>query len=334
MTRPISAVRLFSLRIRLWDLLTACGAIQSTATVLALFGGLWWFLDLFAHFRVQYLFGLSAVALILLFRHRRRAPTVFGLFAIVNLCTIAPLYFGKAPQPTEASRSYRGLLMNVNTESGLPAKVAQVIRRFDADLVALEEVNDQWLSALSASLRAYPYSKVMTRENNFGIALFSKYPFVQSEIRQVGEADIPSVIAELQMPEGRLTVIATHPLPPGSAENARLRNEQLARLPGIVKQARSPVLLLGDLNATPWCSHFRRLLSQSGLQDSAQGRGVQSTWPTFLPILLIPIDHCLHTADIHVTKRVIGPKVGSDHYPLVVDFVLLMPRLPGGVNGR
>ena len=65
----------------------------------------------------------------------------------------------------------------------------------------------------------------MPRQDNFGIALYSKYPFVRSEIRQVGEADIPSVIAELELPEGRLTVIGTHALPPGGADNSRLRND-------------------------------------------------------------------------------------------------------------
>jgi endonuclease/exonuclease/phosphatase (EEP) superfamily protein YafD len=212
--------------------------------------------------------------------------------------------------------------MNVNTESGVPGKVAQAIRQLDPDVVAMEEVNDQWLSALAPALRSYPYSKAMPREDNFGIALYSKYPMVHGEIRQLGEADIPSAIAELELPDGRLTVIATHPLPPAGSENSRLRNDQLARLAETVTRLRSPVLLLGDLNATPWCSHFKRLLSQSGLRDSSQGRGILGTWPTHLPILLIPIDHCLHTAGVHVTRRTTGPKVGSDHYPLVIDFVL------------
>jgi endonuclease/exonuclease/phosphatase (EEP) superfamily protein YafD len=292
---------------------------------LAFLGGLWWFLDLFSHFHVQFFLGLSAVALVLLFRRRYKAPAFFALFAVVNGCTIAPLYLGKEPQPKEVSRPYRALLMNVNTESGNPHKVAQAVQRLGADVVVLEEVNEQWLSALAVPLRGYPYSKAMPREDNFGIALFSKYPLIQGEIRQVGEADIPSAVAELELPDGRLTVIATHPLPPASRENSRLRNDQLERLPGIVKQAISPVLLLGDLNATPWCSHFKRLLNRAGLRDSAQGRGVLGTWPTYLPILLIPIDHCLHSAGLHVTRRATGPKVDSDHYPLVIDFVLASP---------
>jgi endonuclease/exonuclease/phosphatase (EEP) superfamily protein YafD len=310
---------------RPWGLVTACGAILSMATVLGFCGSCWWFLDLFSHFRVQFFLGLSAVALVLVFLQRSIVPAFFAVLAAINFCTIAPIYFDKEPQPTGSSRSYRSLLMNVNTESGKPHQVAQAILQIDPDVVILEEVNDAWLCALAVALRGYAYSMAMPREDNFGIALYSKYPLVQSEIRQVSEANIPSAIAELQLPDGRLTLIATHLLPPVSAENSRLRNDQLTRLPEIVKQANSPVLLLGDLNATPWCAHFKRLLNQAGLRDSSQGRGVLGTWPTRIPLLLIPIDHCLYTAGVHIMRKARGPKVGSDHYPLVVDFVLTAP---------
>jgi hypothetical protein len=49
----------------------------------------------------------------------------------------------------------------------------------------------------------------------------------------------------------------------GGDENTRLRDEQLRDLPEMVRKAESPVLLLGDLNATPWFSAFRRLLRES-----------------------------------------------------------------------
>jgi endonuclease/exonuclease/phosphatase (EEP) superfamily protein YafD len=329
MTQTGNTAKFFRVRICLWGLGTACGAIASTATVLGCLGRFWWFWDLFSHFRVQYLLGLSAVALLLLLSRWYKTAACFGLFAVVNFCMIVPLYFGAEPQPAAASRSYRGLLVNVNTAAGDPAKVARAIEQLAPDIVALEEVNDWWMAALAAPLRAYPYSRAMPRGDNFGIALYSKHPLVRGEIRRVGEADVPSVVAEVELPDGRLTLITTHPLPPSGAEYSRLRNDQLARLPETVKQAQPPVLLLGDLNATPWCSHFKRLLRRAGLRDSSQGRGVLSTWPTFSPMLRIPIDHCLHTAGIHVTSKAIGPDVGSDHYPLVVDFVLTSPNSKG-----
>jgi len=39
-----------------------------------------------------------------------------------------------------------------------------------------------------------------------------------------------------------------------------------------------------------------------------------------VPLLGIPIDHCLVSPEIIVTKRSVGPSVGSDHYPVIIDF--------------
>jgi endonuclease/exonuclease/phosphatase (EEP) superfamily protein YafD len=116
--------------------------------------------------------------------------------------------------------------------------------------------------------------------------------------------------------------MATHPLPPAGRDYSRWRNNQLAQLPGWVHRATSPLLLLGDLNVSPWSSHFRRLLRESGLRDSSQGRGVLPTWPTFSPLLRIPIDHCLYSQGIAIVDRRTGPHVGSDHFPVIVDFVI------------
>ena len=37
---------------------------------------------------------------------------------------------------------------------------------------------------------------------------------------------------------------------------------------------------------------------------------------------MIPIDHCLHSPGIQIVRKEIGPAVGSDHYPVVVEFAL------------
>jgi len=322
---PEKAARFFSFRVHPWDLLVACGAIFSTATILGFFGRFWWFFDLFSHFRVQLLSGLVAMTLCVLARRNYITSALFAAFGLVNLCTIAPLYLGKLHEPTAVSRPYRSLLLNVNSETGDPTKVAQLIKQAQPDILALEEINDRWLSALTGTLREFPYSNVVPRDDNFGIGLFCKRPFTTCETRQIGEADVLSIVAVTELDGARLTIIATHPLPPDGAENSRLRNDQLAELAAIVKQSTSPVLLLGDLNATPWCASFKQLLSASGLRDASQGQGVLPTWPTFLPIFWIPIDHCLHSADIHVRRVSCGPKVGSDHFPLLVDFVLASP---------
>jgi endonuclease/exonuclease/phosphatase (EEP) superfamily protein YafD len=292
------------------------------ATVLGFLGRLWWAFDLFAHFRVQYCLALGLIAAIFLARRRYGWSGLFGLFAAGNLWVVAPIY-RTLPQGHGPPRTlHRALWVNVNTERGDPKRVAALIRHASPDVVVLGEVNQRWLTVLAPSLAAYPFSASKPRQDHFGIALYSRFPLTRSEIRYVGSAELPSVVVEVEAPGGRFTIVGTHPLPPVGPEQTRLRDEQLELLPAVVEVARSPVLLMGDLNATPWCYPFQRLLRESGLQDSSQGRGLQPTWPTFLPLLWIPIDHCLFGPGVRVTGKRVGPRVGSDHYPLLVEFGL------------
>jgi endonuclease/exonuclease/phosphatase (EEP) superfamily protein YafD len=307
---------------RLWDLVSAAGVVVSAATVLGFFGRFGWYADLFSHFRVQYLLALTAITIILLVGRRHMQALAFGIVGLVNLATVLSLYFG-GRQPDQGNATVlRVILVNVNTELGDPARVAHVVEQYDPDLIVLEEVNLRWLADLANVLDQYPYSTARPRDDNFGITLYSKLPFRRSEIVYVGDAEVPSVVCEIDAGDASFTVIGTHPLPPARPEGYRYRNRQLAALPAVIEDAKCPVLLLGDLNVTPWNYHFRRLVRDSGLMDSSRGHGVQPTWPTYTRLLRIPIDHCLHSPQIQIVKREIGPDVGSDHFPLIVDFVL------------
>ena len=69
------------------------------------------------------------------------------------------------------------------------------------------------------------------------------------------------------------------------------RNEQLLKLAEFARQTPHPLLLLGDLNLTPWSPYFERLLAGSGLRDSRDGRGLFPTWPVGWPPLWIPVSY-------------------------------------------
>ena len=318
---------------RLWGLVTAAGLVAGAASVLGFFGSLNWTLDLCTHFRVQYFLGLSATSLLLLIPRYFKTAALFGLLAAVNLAVIVPLYLGRPPAPVLTGKPLRALLANVDTFQ-IDAIVAHIDKHDTIegapDLKAecaryaalLEEVSPAWLADLAPALRAYGYSKQAPREDNFGIALFSRFPISHSEVAYIGDAHVPSIVADIETRQGPCTVLATHPLPPGGRVLSRCRNRQLAELPRWVQRAAAPVILLGDLNVSPWSPHFRRLLRESGLRDSAQGRGVCPTWPTFDLLMLIPIDHCLYAPGIAIVNRQTGPNVGSDHFPVIVDFVI------------
>ena len=313
---------LLSVRMGYISILALCGTIAAVASLCGFLGSLHWFLDLFSHFRMQYCVGLGIVSLLLLIAKQWVLSGIFGCFALVNLTVILPFYFGKPAITLSSEKPVRLMLANVNNSFGNPEKVCAAILANNPDIIVLEEVDVHWLSRLKSSLTNYPYSEIEPREDNFGIGLYSRFPLTNAQIAYIGDAEVPSVISEILTPQGKCTVLATHPPPPGGSVLSRLRNGQLAELPVWSLRATSPVLLVGDLNVTPWSPHFKRLIKTSGLQDSLRGRGIQTSWPTsFLP-LRIPLDHCLHSDSIKIVQRTIGPDIGSDHFPLIVDFVI------------
>lgn len=320
----------FRRSIRLRGLIIVAGVIASTATILGFFGSLGWFLDLFSHFRVQYFLGLTALALLLLPMRQHKTAACFGVFAILNFLTILPLYFDGVDYTVGAEPRLRAMLLNVNTRFGNVESVSNAITQYDPDILVLEEISNRWVEELRSTMDAYPHSKVQPREDNFGIGLYSRLPFTRADIVYIGDAKVPSIVAEIQTGSANFTVIATHPLPPGGGSYSRWRNEQLDKIPDYVGKTDLPVLLLGDLNVTPWNHHFKQLLRRTGLKDSSQGRGVQPTWPTQNLLLRIPIDHCLHSSEIKVVEKEIGPHVGSDHYPVIVDFIIQSEKRKDG----
>lgn len=309
-----------SLRVSPIGMVAAAGLVVCLSTALGFLGRFSWFMDLFSHFRVQYLASLSLLGLISLLMNQRKTAMIFMTFACLNLATILPFYFGNPSQATDARPVMRAMLLNVNTQLGDPKRVKKVIQEVDPDLLLLEEISAKWVEDLKWLEAKYSFAIVRPREDNFGIGLFSKFPLGENKIVRIG-GEVPSILATVDTPGGRLKVVGTHPLPPAGSLYSHRRNEHLARLPDYIDSSQA-LILLGDLNVTPWNYHFNKLLKRTGLIDSSRGRGVQVTWPNFFIPLQIPLDHCLHSSKIQVINKQVGADVGSDHYPVIVDFAI------------
>lgn len=295
------------------------------ASVAGSAGRFWWVLDLASHFRVQYVVVLLVLCLVLVAIRLRRLAVVPGTFALLNLALVLPLYWGSWRSHGPPAGTARAMMMNVHTGNTDYSAVLDAIKHYDPDVLFLEEVDQRWMDALHPLDGEYPYVISRPRNDNFGVAFYSRHPFITSEILEIGRAGAPSVLVKLELQGRDVYILGTHPLPPVNAAYANFRDTQLAEIPGVVKALDAPVLLLGDLNATPWSYAFRRLLRDSALLDGSREVGYQATWPVGLFPLLIPIDHCLHSPGIRIVRKEIGPAVGSDHYPVVVDFALPAP---------
>jgi len=311
----------FDLRVRPLGLVSAAAALGGAATLAGFLARLWWVFDLAVHFRVQY-FALEALcACILLLARRRTSAAVAGSFAALNLAVFFPLYLPQPRMPSGDS-TIKAALVNVRSQNSRYGKVLEFVRSEGPDLLVLLEVNHPWLNALQDLKAAYPYTIEVPRTDDFGIALYSRLPFSKSTTHTLGAGGIPAVVAVLAVDGREITVIGAHAVPPFGCAAWRSRNDQLAELARMAGDARGERMLLGDLNVSPWSPYFRQLLKEASLRDSRTGYGLQPTWPTSFPPLLIPLDHCLTSPGISVLHRRVGPAVGSDHYPVVVEFTL------------
>jgi endonuclease/exonuclease/phosphatase (EEP) superfamily protein YafD len=302
----------------------ACGVVAATLTGAEAFSRYSWLCELASHFRVQYFVALIIAAAVAILIRKRRTGFVFVVFALINLSAFLPLYFGREPLPT-GGKPFRVVMMNVLSSNRRADLVTDFIRQADPDVIVMGEVTGRWMSQTQSLAQTYPYVEACPREDNFGIALFSKRPFIRSGIAQVGDAGVPSVYAELEVDGRPVFFMGTHPISPASPGNSRYRDTQLGEIPAFLKKATSsPIVLLGDLNVTPWYRAFRTLVRESGLKDTAKGRGVQCSWPAFPHMfhMRIPLDHCLVSPEIGVVDRRLGPGIGSDHFPLIVDLAV------------
>jgi endonuclease/exonuclease/phosphatase (EEP) superfamily protein YafD len=275
----------------------AAGGV-AVVTIFGFLGRLYWMLNLFSHFRVQ-LFQICLVLVgIALWRRKNKQAAVLAAVACLNYAVVLPFYFGK---PSSASGpTVRAMLMNINASNGNTEQVLTVIRTAAPDILLLEEVTPKWAHELRVLNTDYPYRVDAHQEGCFGIMLLSKVPLSHTNVVFIGDAGVPSILATAHLPQGEVSVIGTHPPPPVSANFSKHRNNQMAALPQFVREQKNPVLLIGDLNMSPWSPYFTRLLEDSGLKNSMQGFGFQPSWPADNHFLRIPIDHILYRFQLDI----------------------------------
>ncbi len=246
-------------------------------------------------------------------------------FAIINFSLIDAYQIAAPAKATITSRqekTLRAVLVNVNHNNQAYGVVNEFIRSTDADLILLLEVNDAWLENVEPLIENYPYNK-FGAGNHGGIALLSRIPFEHATISIIGGVGLPSVIARFSIHGERLTLIGTHPYSPVSRRRAESRDQQLTEVAKFISHQADPILLLGDLNTSPWSPIFKDFLRSTGLRDSREGFGLQASWPTWFPPAWIPIDNVLVSSNVTVYDRKIERDIGSDHYPVVVDFSVM-----------
>lgn len=312
---------------RLVNLVYAGLFVVVVSTVLGFFGAFHFLLDLFAHFRLVYVALLIAGIVLSVAQKRRKIAITLGVGFVLNMIVIGPMFLGRnVPQLADKTpQKLRVMSINVLRKNEQKQQVIDAILDADPDIVFGIEVDSPWAKAIDGALKErWPHSIVDDRSDNYGVLLYSKMPINKWEIFESPVAYVPTIRAEVQLQDSEIVVYGIHTFPPLSDFNALALKSQLNDVAQRIKKEQKPVVLLGDLNSTPFSFYFRTFLDQCGLVDSERGIGPQSSWPSNFPYLGIPIDHVLTSPKIVTQSRHIGSYNGSDHFPVIAD--LLVPQ--------
>jgi endonuclease/exonuclease/phosphatase (EEP) superfamily protein YafD len=289
-----------------------------------------WLFDLAVHFRVQYA-ALGLVGFILLLSARAPAWALLALIvAACNAMYAAPaLVTHPVSLPRMAGEAATGdpvrlriASINVLYANNEYSQVTEFVRRERPDAVAMMEVNAKWRRALAGLAKDYPHRYETIGPGGRGVTLWSRLPMRDAGVLPIGVRQEPAVQATLQVQGREIRVFSVHSTWPVAPASARRRNEQLARLAEHARAVTLPLVVVGDMNISPFSPHFQQLLAEGGLRSAADGFGWQATWPSFMPPAGIQIDHALVNSRVAVEHFSRGSASGSDHLPIVTDLVL------------
>jgi endonuclease/exonuclease/phosphatase (EEP) superfamily protein YafD len=298
------------------------------ASAMALLARASWFAELFSHFRLQYVVASLVLALMFLLLRRHRLALIALALAVPNLWYVAPYVFPvlvPASVAQSAGTDVAVISLNLQYKSRHYPEVRDYLQASKADVLVLSELTPEWVAELRPVTSAYPYWMSLDRRTPWGLGVFSRYPLLNARASDLGVRGSVNVVATLALPSGNVQLVAVHLASPAWPERAAMRNRQLESLATLLgpptaigDTARTPRLLVGDMNLTPFSPYFTDFLARTGLEDARRIHGLHGTWPTWLLPLQIAIDHCIADPNLDVTRVARGPPVGSDHYPLEV----------------
>lgn len=299
---------------------------------------LWWlaFLNNFAPYYFLPLVLFVPVALI-----GRRWPSLARLlpFVVIALLLYGPYWLPKNTAAAAEDQPLKVLTFNVLPANPRPDDVINWIRETNADVVLLQElgpgIKPQFRDELAD---LYPYSDDLP-DNQLTL---SRYEMLTNEtVELVGWWAQRSTFAingktvaiyniHLAVPV-RDTPYLNVPIDNGFVNlfltyDETRRNAQIRALLDRLKTEPLPYIVAGDFNTSDNAIIYGE--TAAALHDSFReaGIGLGASWPAetgeeglpnFLPAL-IRIDYVWHSDEIKALAANVGPRLGSDHLPLVV----------------
>lgn len=288
-------------------------------------------LDVATHFAPFWLVGALVVTLYAL----TLAPHDLK-FAILGLGLVGVLAAGSliAPEflrpmspraPADAPHQLKIIQFNAWRENQDIEPTARWLTDQDADVVVMEEAPRVLIE------RVAQLSGLHLTCRDCGVAILTRArplkspPESRTERRSDWHVRPPIARVWFKWAGQDVNVLGVHTVWPTQGGWQRAQGRYLADR--MEPEAKARMILVGDFNSTPWSFGRRREDALFGLERRTRAL---FTWPArlvldgqvTLPFPFLPIDHVYAGSDWRTVSVKRGPRLGSDHYPVVAILAL------------
>lgn len=271
---------------------------------------------------------------------RRRRWVSLGISvvaAVLPWVFLAPYASGNQPEAAgsrEPTTALRVMVVNAQEGRGSSEDIVAAVTGNMIDVLVVTELtgslaHDLTAAGLDGKVTArwvrIPGEDGVAAEFEAGMGVWTRQQAGDGE--SIEGTTWPAVT--LPIPTAGFTVVAGHVATPLPANGGRWAAD-LAALRSAARTVPGPMVLLGNLNATPWHADLRAF-TQEGIRDAADmlGQGPRPTWPAWSPMPFLSLDHVMVAGGIGVES--VGTVVidGSDHRGLLASLRLPAPAGSG-----
>ena len=286
------------------------------ATFFAFFSKFSFLADICSQFRVQY-FLFAFIALIVFYLAKSTKELVYMAFVSFLINAFCILNCLKLPDFVNHYDTSVGVV-NLLTSNKNYEKVRSELLDKDVDILVILEIDDIWSSKLHDVKSNYDFTYELSREDNFGIALYSKIPIKSLQKVNAGTLDVPIISAVCDFDGHEVEILGVHTTPPMSSEYFKNSSKMLENIAEYVKNSERDVIIAGDFNTTFFSNNYKNFLKVSDLKDGSSI--LKGSWSAHhLPCMRISLDHIFIPKNYKFKKFELGKNIGSDHFPVFAE---------------
>lgn len=217
------------------------------------------------------------------------------------------------------------LISNVLQKNKESELLIEEVKAKDPDILLLCEVNQRWLDDVRSVTSQYEYKLEEPLDNTYGMALYSKFPLEDSQIRFMVDDSIPSMHTIATIRSGKkIQIHAIHPTPPMPQHNPTStdRDAEMMITAFMTLDRDKPTMVIGDFNDVAWSNTTKLFKEVSRTLDVRYGRGFFNTFNANNFLLRWPLDHIFISEEFRAVDVQRGNDVGSDHFPSYAELSL------------